>query len=361
MGAGALAIDWAFAEAIAFGSLALQGTHVRLSGQDSGRGTFSQRHAVLYDTRTGKAWAPLSELRAEDDPHGRFEVFDSSLSEAGVLGFEYGYSVVAAEALVMWEAQFGDFNNVAQSIIDQYVAASEDKWKQTSRLTMLLPHGYEGQGPEHSSARLERFLQLCAANNLCVCYPSTPAQYFHLLRRQVHTGFERPLIVMTPKSLLRLPAAASSLEQLTSGGFEPLIDDAEVTDPHSIERIVFCSGKIFYDLQQARNSSPAVREGEESQQHRVALIRLEQFYPFPLKAIKETIARYTNAKELVWCQEEPRNMGGWTFMEPRLENLLPHCDRARYVGRAESPSPATGNYAVHVREQERLVQDALTV
>jgi multifunctional 2-oxoglutarate metabolism enzyme len=358
MGAGALPIDWAFAEAMAFGSLALQGTHVRLSGQDSGRGTFSQRHAVLYDTRTGKAWAPLSELRAADNPRGRFEVFDSSLSEAGVLGFEYGYSVVAADALVMWEAQFGDFNNVAQSIIDQYVTASEDKWKQTSRLTMLLPHGYEGQGPEHSSARLERFLQLCAANNLCVCYPSTPAQYFHLLRRQVQAGFERPLIVMTPKSLLRLPAAGSSLDQLTSGGFAALIDDADVTDSNKVERIVFCSGKVFYDLAEARKKAAAAGETTGD---KVAIIRLEQFYPFPLKAIKETIAKYRDAKELVWCQEEPKNMGGWTFMESRLENLLPRCDRPRYVGRAESPSPATGNYAVHVREQERLVRAALTV
>ncbi len=368
MGGGTLPIDWAFAESIAFGSLALQGTHVRLSGQDSGRGTFSQRHAVLYDTRTGKAWAPLSELRAENNPQGRFEVFDSSLSEAGVLGFEYGYSVIAAGALVMWEAQFGDFNNVAQSIIDQYVAASEDKWKQTSRLTMLLPHGYEGQGPEHSSARLERFLQLCAANNLCVCYPSTPAQYFHLLRRQVATGFERPLIVMTPKSLLRLPAAGSSLEQLTSGGFQPLIDDAEVDDPNSVERIVFCSGKVFYDLSQARGSksvpgavATGSNDGANSHGDRVAIVRLEQFYPFPLKSITETIAKYPNAKELLWCQEEPKNMGGWTFMESRLENLLARCDRPRYVGRAESPSPATGNYAVHVREQERLVQEALVI
>src|SRR5437016_5575616 len=228
MGEGALPIDWAFAEAIAFGSLALEGTRVRLSGQDSGRGTFSQRHAVLYDTQTGRPWAPLAELRSEEFPNGRFEVFDSSLSEAGVLGFEYGYSVVAADALVMWEAQFGDFNNVAQSIVDQYIAASEDKWKQTSRLTMLLPHGYEGQWPEHSSARLERFLQLCAENNLQVCYPTTPAQYFHLLRRQVTSGFERPVIIMTPKSLLRLPAAASSLDRLTSGGFQPIIDDSEV-------------------------------------------------------------------------------------------------------------------------------------
>jgi len=337
---------------MAFGSLALQGTHVRLSGQDSGRGTFSQRHAVLYDTRTGKAWSPLSELRAQDNPSGRFEVFDSSLSEAGVLGFEYGYSVVAAGALVMWEAQFGDFNNVAQSIIDQYITASEDKWKQTSRLTMLLPHGYEGQGPEHSSARLERFLQLCAANNLCVCYPSTPAQYFHLLRRQVQSGFERPLIVMTPKSLLRLPAAGSSLEQLTSGGFELLINDADVADPDSVERIVFCSGKVFYDLADARR---------KTEERRVALIRVEQFYPFPRTALTEAVARYPNATDLVWCQEEPKNMGGWTFMEGKFEDLIPEGDRLRYVGRAESPSPATGNYAVHVREQERLVREALVI
>jgi 2-oxoglutarate decarboxylase len=352
MGEGALPIDWAFAEAIAFGSLALAGTRVRLSGQDSGRGTFSQRHAVLYDTRTGQAWAPLSELHSDQNSHGRFDVFDSSLSEAGVLGFEYGYSVIAEDALVMWEAQFGDFNNVAQSIIDQYVAASEDKWKQTSRLTMLLPHGYEGQGPEHSSARLERFLQLCAANNLCVCYPSTPAQYFHLLRRQVHEGFERPLIVMTPKSLLRLPAASSSLDQLTSRGFYPLIDDAEVGDPKAIERIVLCSGKVFYDLNEAR------KKGGES---RIAIIRVEQFYPFPLTAVKDALAKYSNAKDFVWCQEEPKNMGAWTFMEGKFEDRVPGGDLLRYISRAESPSPGTGNYSVHVQEQERLVQEALTI
>jgi 2-oxoglutarate dehydrogenase E1 component len=351
MGAGTVPSDWAFAEALALGSLAVEGTHVRLSGQDSGRGTFSQRHAVLYDTQTGAAWAPLSELRAENSP-GRFEVFDSSLSEAGVLGFEYGYSVIAGDALVLWEAQFGDFNNVAQSIIDQYVTASEDKWKQVSRLTMLLPHGYEGQGPEHSSARLERFLQLCAANNLCVVYPSTPAQYFHLLRRQIRPGFERPLIVMTPKSLLRLPAATSSLEELTGGGYQPLIDDAEAGDPQEVKRIVLCSGKVFYDLAEARKKTEA--QG-------VACIRLEQFYPFPRSAITDLLARYPQANELVWCQEEPKNMGGWTFMESRLENLLQRCQRPRYVGRAESPSPATGNYAVHVREQERLIKEALTI
>ena len=352
MGGGALPIDWAFAEAIAFGSLALEGTHVRLSGQDSGRGTFSQRHAVLYDTQTGAAWAPLSDLQSAEHPQGRFEVFDSSLSEAGVLGFEYGYTVIARDALVMWEAQFGDFNNVAQSIIDQYISSSEDKWKQTSRLTMLLPHGYEGQGPEHSSARLERFLQLCAANNLCVCYPSTPAQYFHLLRRQVREGFERPLIVMTPKSLLRLPAAASSVEQLTSGGFHPVIEDAEIGNPDSIERIVFCSGKVFYDLADARKKS-----GET----RVAIVRLEQFYPFPLTAVKETIAKFPNAGDLVWCQEEPKNMGAWSFVEAQFEDRLPDGDRLRYVGRTESPSPSTGNYSVHVQEQTRLVTEALTI
>jgi multifunctional 2-oxoglutarate metabolism enzyme len=352
MGQGALPMDWAFAEALAFGSLALEGTHVRLSGQDSGRGTFSQRHAVLYDTQTGQSWTPLSELSAADNSRGRFEVFDSSLSEAGVLGFEYGYSVISKDALVMWEAQFGDFNNVAQSIIDQYVTASEDKWKQTSRLTMLLPHGYEGQGPEHSSARLERFLQLCAANNICVCYPTTPAQYFHLLRRQVREGFERPLIVMTPKSLLRLPAASSSLDHLTNGGFQPLIEDREIADANSVTRIVWCSGKVFYDLAETRRKS-----GES----RAAIIRTDQFYPFPLTAVKDTIAKYPNAKDLVWCQEEPKNMGGWTFMEAKFEDLVPGGDRLRYIGRAESPSPATGNYAVHVREQERLVSEALTI
>jgi 2-oxoglutarate dehydrogenase E1 component len=364
MGEGALPMDWAFAEAIAFGSLALEGTRVRLSGQDSGRGTFSQRHAVLYDTQTGSSWTPLSELRPADSARGRFEVFDSSLSEAGVLGFEYGYSVAAADALVMWEAQFGDFNNVAQSIIDQYVAASEDKWQQTSRLTMLLPHGYEGQGPEHSSARLERFLQLCAENNLQVCYPTSPAQYFHLLRRQIRNGFARPLIVMTPKSLLRLPAAASALEELTTSGFRPLIGDRGITDPNVVERVVLCSGKVFYDLSDARNkargTSPTVREGSDSAA-RVAVVRCEQFYPFPLSALTELLAGYPNARELTWCQEEPKNMGGWTFMESRLENLLSRCERPRYIGRAASASPATGNYTVHTQEQQRLVKEALEI
>jgi len=352
MGSGELPIDWAFAEAIAFGSLVIDGTRVRLSGQDSGRGTFSQRHAVLYDTQTGRSWAPLSELRSQSAPEARFEVFDSSLSEEGVLGFEYGYSVISRESLVLWEAQFGDFGNGAQTIIDQYIAASEDKWKQTSRLTMLLPHGYEGQGPEHSSARLERYLQLCAENNLQVCYPTTPAQYFHLLRRQVKPGMERPLIVITPKSLLRLPAAASSLEDLTSGGFQPVIDDRGVPDPSAVKRVVFCSGKVYYDLIEARKKTEAAG---------VAIVRLEQFYPFPLERLREVLGGYANAKQLVWAQEEPKNMGGWTFVEPRLENLVPVCERPVYVGRAASASPATGSYHIHQAEQAKLISEALTI
>jgi 2-oxoglutarate dehydrogenase E1 component len=350
MGDGSAPIDWAFAEAVAFGSLVIDGTRVRLSGQDSGRGTFSQRHAVLYDTQTGQSWAPLSELRSESNPDAHFDVFDSSLSEEGVLGFEYGYSVVDKDALILWEAQFGDFGNGAQTIIDQYIAASEDKWKQTSRLVMLLPHGYEGQGPEHSSARLERYLQLCAENNLQVCYPTTPAQYFHLLRRQVRPGMERPLVVMTPKSLLRLPAASSSIEELASGGFQPLIDDAEITDQGAVTRVVLCSGKVYYDLIEAR---------KKSEERSVAVVRLEQFYPFPWQSLRDTLAKYPNAKELVWAQEEPQNMGGWTFVHERLENLLAGCERPKYVGRSASASPATGSYSIHQKEQAELVSEAL--
>jgi multifunctional 2-oxoglutarate metabolism enzyme len=350
MGDGSLPLDWGFAESIAFGSLVLDGSRVRLSGQDSGRGTFSQRHAVLYDTQTGKAWAPLAELRSESHPAARFDVFDSSLSEQGVLGFEYGYSVVYEEALVLWEAQFGDFGNGAQTIIDQYIAASEDKWKQTSRLVMLLPHGYEGQGPEHSSARLERYLQLCAENNLQVCYPTTPAQYFHLLRRQVRLGFERPLVVMTPKSLLRLPAAASRIEDLAGGGFQPVIDDAEIADAAAVRKVVLCSGKVYYDLIEARKQSGDLR---------VAIVRLEQFYPFPLRRLSEIVAKYTGATEFAWVQEEPHNMGGWTFVRDRLQELLGDAAELRYVGRSASASPATGSYSIHQKEQSEIVSEAL--
>ncbi len=346
MGEGAVPIDWGFAEGLAFGSLLLEGTSVRLSGQDCGRGTFSQRHAVLYDTRTGKPWVPLTALARKGS---RFEVFDSSLSEAGVLGFEYGYSVVARDSLTLWEAQFGDFANGAQVLIDQFIVAGEDKWQQTSRLVLLLPHGYEGQGPEHSSARLERFLQLCAENNLQVCYPSTPAQYFHLLRRQVKQAASKPLVVMTPKSLLRLPQATSSLEQFTSGGFYPVI--GEEMDPASVQRVILCSGKVYYDLLNARQQPAASR---------IAILRLEQFYPFPQRLLQKWLASFPKADEIIWVQEEPQNMGGWAFMRPRLEALLTERQRLRYVGRTASASPATGSYTIHQLEQQQLVKEALS-
>ncbi|MDT5159127.1 MAG: multifunctional 2-oxoglutarate metabolism enzyme [Acidobacteriota bacterium] len=350
MGEGALPLDWAFGELMAFGSLGLEGTRVRLSGQDSGRGTFSQRHAIMYDTVTGKPWSPLSEMTARDG-RSLVEVFDSSLSEQGVVGFEYGYTVVAVDALVAWEAQFGDFSNGAQVIIDTFIAPGVDKWQQPSRLVLLLPHGYEGQGPEHSNARLERYLQLCAENNMQVCYPSTPAQYFHLLRRQVKQKAARPLVVMTPKSLLRLPAAVSSIEELTGGGFRPVIDDADAADRNAVRRIVLCGGKVFYDLAAARKKSGDTR---------VAIVRLEQFYPFPERALREVFATYTQTTQLVWCQEEPKNYGGWTFVEPRLSGLLPACEHPFYAGRAASASPATGSYAIHELEQRKLIDDALT-
>jgi multifunctional 2-oxoglutarate metabolism enzyme len=350
MGAGEIPMDWGFAEAMAVGSLVVEGTPVRLSGQDSGRGTFSHRHASMYDTATGKRWSPLTELSNEKDPRARFYVFDSSLSEAGVLGFEYGYSVVCRKDLVMWEAQFGDFANGAQVIIDQYLSASEDKWQQKSRLVMLLPHGYEGQGPEHSSARLERFLQLCAENNLQVCYPTTPAQYFHLLRRQVRQEIARPLIVMTPKSLLRLPAASSNIEELTTGGFRAVIDDAKITDRSKIKRIVLCSGKVYYDLDAGR---------ADSDDQRVAIVRLEQFYPFPADALTAIFASYPNATQIYWTQEEPQNMGGWHFVEQRIRDIKSDSVILRYVGRVPSASPATGSYTIHELEQKAIVDRSL--
>ena len=352
MGTGEVPMDWGFAEALSFGSLVLEGSPVRLSGQDSGRGTFSQRHASMYDTMTGERWTPLSELNNAGNRGAHFYVFDSSLSEYAVLGFEYGYSVIAEKELVAWEAQFGDFSNGGQIVIDQYIAASEDKWQQKCRVVMLLPHGYEGQGPEHSSARLERYLQLCAENNLQVTYPTTPAQYFHLLRRQVKQGTVRPLIVMTPKSLLRLPAATSTMPELENGGFRPVIGDARITDLNGVKRIVVCSGKVFYDLDAAR---------EENNKGDVAVIRLEQFYPFPAKALTDLFASYPNATEIVWTQEEPQNMGGWTFVEPRLREFVPAGAMLKYIGRAASASPATGSYAIHNLEQEKLVSDSLTI
>ena len=337
-------IDWSFAEALAFGSLLLENTPVRLSGQDSRRGTFSQRHAVLVDYQTGERYTPINKIAP-----GQAElcVFDSLLSEAAVLGFDYGYSLDEPNMLILWEAQFGDFANGAQVIIDQFIASAESKWGRSSGLVMLLPHGYEGQGPEHSSARLERFLSLCAEDNIQVVNASTPAQYFHLLRRQVRRNFRKPLIVMTPKSLLRLKQAVSSVSELTNGHFLDVIDDT--VDPSSVRRVLVCSGKVYYDL---------VKKRDESKQGRnVAIVRLEQFYPWPADALKAALGRYRSAREWVWVQEESQNMGGWTFAAPRLQELMgiPF----QYVGRDASASPATGLHHVHDREQEELVEAAI--
>jgi 2-oxoglutarate dehydrogenase E1 component len=337
-------VDWGFAESLAFGSLLLEGVPVRLSGQDSRRGTFSQRHAVLYDARTGEPYYPLSLLANERVP---FHVYDSLLSEAAVLGFEFGYSLDSPNTLVLWEAQFGDFANGAQVIIDQFICCSLSKWGRDCGLVMLLPHGYEGQGPEHSSARLERYLQLCAEDNIQVAYPSTPAQYFHVLRRQLKRNFRKPLVLMTPKSLLRLKAATSPVEEFTGGRFQEVMDDA-TADPSRVRRVVLCSGKVYYELAERRAQ-------EES--GGVALVRVEQFYPFPEEPLQRALARYRKAKEWVWVQEESQNMGGWTFMEPRLRALG---YAAEYVGRDASASPATGSRRIHLQEQKELVEAAVS-
>ncbi len=338
-------IDWAFGEALAFGTLVLEGTPVRLSGQDSGRGTFSQRHLAFYDYETGRRYVPMQHISPDQ---GRFDVYDSSLSEYAVLGFEFGYSLADPLSLVIWEAQFGDFANGAQIMIDQFISSSESKWGQPSGLVLLLPHGYEGQGPEHSSARIERFLSLCAENNMLVANCTTPAQYFHLLRRQMYGGADRrgmrkPLIVFTPKSLLRHPKAVSTLNDFTTGGFVEIMDDA-AADPAAVTRVVFCSGKVYYDLLAARDERKAAH---------VALVRAEQLYPFASDQVKEILGRYAASSELVWAQEEPRNMGAWRMMREQIPEL-------RYVGRPEAASPATGSAKRHQQELAEIVNDALT-
>jgi 2-oxoglutarate dehydrogenase E1 component len=338
-------VDWAFAEALAFGTLLLEGTPIRLSGQDSRRGTFSQRHAVLHDARTGESYYPLNALGPGQAP---FSAYDSLLSEAAVLGFEFGYSLDSPGTLVLWEAQFGDFANGAQVIIDQFISCSSSKWQRDSGLVMLLPHGYEGQGPEHSSARLERYLQLCAEDNMQVCYPSTPAQYFHVLRRQMKRNFRKPLILMTPKSLLRHKAAVSPVEELIGGHFQEVIDDP-AADPERVRRVLLCSGKVYYDLLE--------RRAQDEKGAAVAIVRVEQLYPFPVEPLRRDLARYRKAKdEVVWVQEESLNMGAWTFMEQRLRAMK---YPVKYVGRDSSASPATGSLKVHQREQKELVEAAV--
>jgi 2-oxoglutarate dehydrogenase E1 component len=337
-------VDWATAEALAFGSLLLENTPVRLSGQDSRRGTFSQRHAYLVDMQTGAPYVPLKNLAPEQ---AELCIHDSLLSEAAVLGFDYGYSLDEPHMLILWEAQFGDFANGAQVIIDQFIAPGESKWGRGSGLVMLLPHGYEGQGPEHSSARLERFLALCAENNIQVVNATTPAQYFHLLRRQVRRNFRKPLVVMTPKSLLRHKQAVSPVDHLVSGRFHEVLDDPVASE--QVRRVVVCSGKVYYDLLTKREAVGKTRE--------IAIIRLEQFYPWPAEMLKTAFSRYRSAREWVWVQEESQNMGGWTFVAPRLQELTGTA--FQYVGRDASASPATGSHAVHEREQTELVEAAI--
>ncbi len=337
-------VDWAFAEAIAFGSLVLEDVPLRLSGQDSGRGTFSQRHLVFYDFEDGHRYIPLQHMAEGKNAQAPFNVFDSSLSEFGVLGFDYGYSVADPQTLTLWEAQFGDFSNGAQIIIDQFLTTAEQKWSQRSGLVMLLPHGYEGQGPEHSSARMERFLLLCAEENIRVANCSTPAQYFHILRRQMTTE-RKPLVIFTPKSLLRSPVAVSSFNELTSSAFRPVIGDS--LDPSRVRKVVFCTGKVYYDLLAARDA----KKMED-----VALVRIEELYPFPEQAIQNVLARYGSGTELMWCQEEPRNMGAWRFVFGYFKGM----DRViRYAGRMKNASPAVGSAKRHAEEQKRLIEDAL--
>jgi 2-oxoglutarate dehydrogenase E1 component len=348
-------IDWSTAEALAFGSLCLEGTSVRLSGQDCGRGTFSQRHAALYDQESERKYVPLAHLRSVQ---GNFEVIDSPLAEASVLGFEYGYSLAEPHTLVLWEAQFGDFVNGAQVIIDQFISSGESKWLRMSGLVMLLPHGFEGQGPEHSSGRLERFLQLCAEDNLQVCNLTTPANYFHALRRQMRREFRKPLVIMTPKSLLRHKLCVSKLADFTgNSSFHRLLPEtnSQLVADKAIKRVVLCSGKVYYDLV-AEREKQAIRD--------IALLRLEQFYPWPQNSLKAELSRYPNA-ELVWCQEEPENMGAWSFVRHRLDGLRREIGVAKtplhYAGRPEAASPATGMLRRHNEEQARLIATALAL
>ncbi len=340
-------IDWGCAEMLAFGTLVLEGTPVRLSGQDSGRGTFSHRHAVLRDINTDARYVPLDHL---SETQGRFAVIDSMLSEAAVLGFEYGYSQADPHNLTLWEAQFGDFANEAQVIIDQFIAAGESKWQRMSGLVLLLPHGYEGQGPEHSSARLERYLQLCAENNMQVCNLTTPAQLFHALRRQMHRNFRKPLIIMSPKSLLRHKLAVSSPRDFTDAGFQLVIGEVEPLAPENVRRVLLCSGKVYYDLLAAR------RERDITD---TAIIRVEQLYPFPATEIGAALQQYPAAREVFWVQEEPWNMGAWHHVHHPLRRIVPAALPLVYAGRDAAASPAAGSYKVHKAEEAELINHAL--
>jgi 2-oxoglutarate dehydrogenase E1 component len=348
MAAGAAPADWGFAETMAYASLLTEGYPVRLSGQDCGRGTFFHRHAVLHNQTDGSNYIPLQNL-AEDQ--ARFIVIDSLLSEEAVMGFEYGFSTADPTSLVIWEGQFGDFANGAQVVIDQFISSGESKWNRLCGLALFLPHGFEGQGPEHSSARLERYLQLCAEYNMQVCVPTTPAQIFHLIRRQMVRNFRKPLVVMTPKSLLRHKQAVSSLEELTSGQYRTIIDEIDEIDGKKVKRVVLCSGKVYYDLLEARRA----QELDD-----VAIVRMEQLYPFPREALVELMKRYPNAKQVVWCQEEPRNQGAWYQQRHHYKICIGPKRKLYYAGRNASASPAAGSFAEHAAQQQALVEKALT-
>ncbi len=346
MAAGEMMLDWGFAETLAYATLLDEGYEVRITGQDSGRGTFFHRHAVGHDQKTGASYIPLKHLKPGQP---RFRVTDSLLSEEAVLGFEYGYSTTDPNCLVIWEGQFGDFVNGAQVIIDQFISSGEAKWGRYCGLTLFLPHGFEGQGPEHSSARLERFLQLCAENNMIVCVPSTPAQMFHMLRRQMRRDFRKPLVVMTPKSLLRHKLSVSALDDMAKGFFRNVIDEIDDLDPAGVTRIVFCSGKVYFDLLEARRTTEA---------RDVAIVRVEQLYPFPADEYAEILKRYPAAKDVVWCQEEPQNQGAWFQIRHRLQEPLGRRE-LMYCGRGPSAAPATGIPQLHNQQQQGLVAAAL--
>ena len=336
------ALDWAMCEALAFGSLLLEGHDIRMSGQDCGRGTFSHRHAILRDFQTEEELILLNSL---SNDQGKLRIFNSPLSEVAVLGFEFGYSTILVNGLTLWEAQFGDFVNGAQAVIDQFISSSEAKWGQHSNLTLLLPHGYEGQGPEHSSARLERFLQLCAENNMIVCNFTTPAQYFHALRRQVKAPYRKPMIVMSPKEILRKPI--SVLNDLLVPSFSEILNDNNIANPNSVEKVLICSGKVYYDLINER----AKLHKEQS----VAIIRVEQLYPFKDDIARNILATYSNAKSIVWVQEEPKNQGSWFFIAPRLMEVLSNGQSLSYAGRPEAASPATGFGKKHEYEKQQFL------
>jgi 2-oxoglutarate dehydrogenase E1 component len=348
MASGDQMADWGFAENLAYATLLDAGYPVRLSGQDCGRGTFFHRHAVIHDQSTGNSYTPLQNM---SEGQGDFIAIDSILSEEAVLAYEYGFATAEPNALTLWEAQFGDFANGAQVVIDQFITSAGTKWNLCCGLVMLLPHGMEGQGAEHSSARLERFLQLSAEKNIQVCVPTTSAQMFHLLRRQMVRNYVKPLVVMTPKSLLRHRLATSSLDELAEGGFQPVIGEVDGIDPAEVVRIILCSGKVYYDLLEARRTRGL---GD------IAILRLEQLYPFPLDLLQWAVAPYASAKQLIWCQEEPQNQGAWDQIKHRFAHLLPLNGRIYYVGRPASAAPAVGARAVHVEQQERLIDEALT-